>query len=103
MPQAGIFRVLRVATLYYKVLRMTSQEHISRPVVADSIRADAALPSLPPGLAPVTMGTALLLGITGDALLHDGAGLSFLIIVVLVATSLVPLAWRAGLPIRREP
>src|SRR5215471_1084964 len=65
--------------------------------------AVAAPPMLPAGVAKRVLVAALLLGVTGDALLHDGPlGLAFPLWIALLALELRMLAWRGHRPMRRE-
>lgn len=58
---------------------------------------------LPAGLAKRTLVAAVLLGVTGDALLHDGSfGLAFPLWIALLALELRMLAWRGQRPLHRE-
>lgn len=58
---------------------------------------------LPTGLAKRVLVAAVLLGITGDALLHDGPlGLAFPLWIALLALELRMLAWRGQRPLHRE-
>jgi hypothetical protein len=58
---------------------------------------------LPAGLAKRVLVAAVLLGVTGDALLHDGPlGLAFPLWIALLALELRMLAWRGQRPVHRE-
>jgi len=66
-------------------------------------RAATTHPMLPAGLAKRVLVAAVLLGITGDALLHDGPlGLAFPLWIALLALELRMLAWRGQRPLHRE-
>ena len=66
-------------------------------------RAATTHPMLPAGLAKRVLVAAVLLGITGDALLHDGPlGLAFPLWIALLALELKMLAWRGERPLHRE-
>ena len=66
--------------------------------------AAAIAPMLPAGLAKRLLVAAVLLGVTGDALLHDGPlGLAFPLWIALLALELKMLAWRGQRSVHREP
>ena len=66
-------------------------------------RAATTHPMLPAGLAKRVLVAAVLLGITGDALLHDGPlGLAFPLWIALLGLELRMLAWRGQRPLHRE-
>jgi hypothetical protein len=70
---------------------------------AAASRAVAAPAMLPAGLAKRLLVAAILLGVTGDALLHDGPlGLAFPLWIALLALELRMLAWRGHRPLHRE-
>jgi uncharacterized protein DUF4153 len=73
------------------------------PGAASGTRPVAAHPMLSAGLAKRVLIAAVLLGVTGDALLHDGPlGLAFPIWIALLGLELKMLAWRGERPLHRE-
>ena len=86
---------------------MTSPSaNLPRPggaAAASTTRLVGAHPTLPAGLAKRALIAAVLLGVTGDALLHDGPlGLAFPLWIALLALELKMLAWRGERPLHRE-
>jgi hypothetical protein len=77
-----------------------SSSTAAAPAASSAVRPAA---SLSPGVAPSVLGTALLLGVAGDALVRGGGiGLGVSMWIALIVASVVSLAWRAELAIPRE-
>ncbi len=94
---------LRDFALHHKVLSMKTTLYSSAAVAAPRPADPTAAPRISRSTARSILGTALLLGIAGDALLRDvPVGLALGVWIATLALAAVSLLWRAEQPVSRE-
>ena len=82
---------------------MSASVQLSALTDARRTPADRAQPpALCPSVVPATLGLAVSLAVSADALLRDGLGAAFPAWIAMTAVSLVVLTWRAGRALPRE-